>query len=88
MATEVEHTGMSTLLYAYAYLFANWFIFVFRIVVMSIIGCSEPHCWSSELVNRWNNRNNCKDFINVPVSAITHHHTQIYICIYIYKCVY
>ena len=39
ITTEVEQAVMSTLLYAYVYLYASWFTFTFKVVVMPIIKC-------------------------------------------------
>ena len=62
--TEVVHTRMSTLgytLYVHAYLYASRFIFIFKVAVMSIIGCNNACYWDSLLINRNININNCMD---------------------------
>ena len=64
VTTEVVHTRMSTLgytLYVHAYLYASRFIFIFKVAVMSIIGCNNACYLDSLLINRNINRNNCMD---------------------------
>ena len=65
MSTEVEQDVMSTLLYVYAYLYASWFIFTFKVAVMSIIDC-----WDIDRLVEI-----CK-YICISKSAISHTHTH------------
>ena len=39
VSTEVEHDMVSTLLYAYAYLYESWFIFTFKVAILPVIDC-------------------------------------------------
>ena len=59
------------------------------------IGCSDVHYWSSELINRNRNRNNCTTllkYVDISVFCVsnnTHNtHTNIYMHAYIYIYVY
>ena len=72
----------------YPYLYKSWFMFIFKVAVMLVIGCSKVHYWSSLLINRSRNRNDCTDLmkdVNAFASAKTHTFLYvIYIYIYIY----
>ena len=65
MSTEVEQDVMSTLLYVYAYLYASWVIFTFKVEVMSIIDC-----WDIDRLVKI-----CK-YMCISKSAISHTHTH------------
>ena len=45
VANDVEHTVMITLQHEHGYFYANWFTFVFKVVVMSINGCNIANYW-------------------------------------------
>ena len=76
----------------YPYLYKSWFMFIFKVAVMLVIGCSKVHYWSSLLINRSRNRNDCTDLmkdVNAFASAKTHTFLYvIYIFVYIYISIY
>ena len=76
----------------YPYLYKSWFMFIFKVAVMLVLGCSKVHYWSSSLINRSRNRNDCTDLmkdVNAFASAKTHTFLYvIYIFVYIYISIY
>ena len=73
--TKVDNTMMSTLQYVYAYLYASWFLFIFKVTVMPISDCINVYYWGFLLINSNRNRN-LPRCVNISKSAIAH--TQIY----------
>ena len=90
MSTEVEHARMSPIL-VFMQTDANY---LSSNAVMSIIGGSDAHYWSSWLINR-KKRNNCMGllkYVNTSVSTTAHAaahakhpqtHTQFHLSIFL-----